>query len=245
MRNASMSNCGSPNSQKSIISDTVENELEGRILRGVWKAGFKLPSESALCKEFAVSRTAIREALKNLRGRGVINTRKGSGSYVADAGIEMISRAINTYSDMSTGLKSSKDLVGFREMIEGAALYRLAQKSSQNLQVVSELESIIEKMKSASSTEIFYKQDTAFHVAIMKSCDNALVSMIADALYGKYLESRNSPTQDISPAMRDATIGEHTMIINALRDRNAAQAVSALEQHLKEAEERGSVLGEE
>ena len=63
-------------------SQTISHQLEELILDGTLQPGDKVPSERLLSQRLKVSRTLVREALKELRGRGVIETRHGKGSFV-------------------------------------------------------------------------------------------------------------------------------------------------------------------
>ncbi|MCG8490065.1 MAG: GntR family transcriptional regulator [Sneathiellales bacterium] len=61
----------------------VANILRSRIVKGVWRRGDRLPTISALCKEFQVGRITIRQALHLLSGEGLIISSRGRGTYVS------------------------------------------------------------------------------------------------------------------------------------------------------------------
>lgn len=65
-------------------TDTLAATLAGRILTGAWPQGHKLPADDALCAEFSVSRTVIREAFRLLTGKGLLTARPRVGTLVAD-----------------------------------------------------------------------------------------------------------------------------------------------------------------
>lgn len=230
--------------RKVTLSDKIERKLEDRIMSGEWEVGFKLPSEGKLCEEFGVSRTAVREALKELRGRGIIHTARGSGSYVSGGCLDMVSQAMSAYSNLSVDEKSATDLIEFRAMIEGAALQRLARFQNNYHADILAMEEILQKMNSDISTEQFCELDTKFHVTVLKACDNAFITMIAEVLYDKYLHSHGDTPELITKAMRDATVEEHAKILDTVKSGAALDAVEALEGHLKAAEARGKVLGQ-
>ncbi|MFM7123320.1 MAG: GntR family transcriptional regulator, partial [Fluviibacter sp.] len=66
------------------LSDTVARQLEQRILEGALKAGDRLPAERELALELGVSRPCLREAIQKLASRGLLYSRQGGGTYVAD-----------------------------------------------------------------------------------------------------------------------------------------------------------------
>jgi DNA-binding GntR family transcriptional regulator len=60
----------------------IADELRARILAGRFRPDARLPSERALAEEFDVSRATIVSAFQRLRGEGLIETRRGGGSWV-------------------------------------------------------------------------------------------------------------------------------------------------------------------
>src|SRR3984893_6742911 len=94
-------------------SHQIEIYLEERILSGDWPSDHKLPSEAGLRKQFGASRTAVREAIRRLQGRGLLKTINGSGSYVSGGRLEHVSQALNAYS-----MLASDDDKTFGELLE-------------------------------------------------------------------------------------------------------------------------------
>src|SRR5690242_14502058 len=68
------------------LARAVTAELVGRIVRGVHPPGRPLPPEPALCETFSVSRTVVREAVKLLQEKGLVQVRQGSGTVVTPSG---------------------------------------------------------------------------------------------------------------------------------------------------------------
>ena len=74
---------------KQTLSQKIERTIENAIRDKKLPVGSKLPTEFEMCKSFGVSRTALREALRRLSARGLINIQKGSGMYVSEIKIEV------------------------------------------------------------------------------------------------------------------------------------------------------------
>ena len=91
--------------------------LEQEIMNGKLTTGERLPSEEKLCDRFGASRTVIREAIQQLRGRGLLRTLKGSGSYIANPSLETLAGAIETYPALTTD-DSYLQLMDFRILLE-------------------------------------------------------------------------------------------------------------------------------
>ena len=73
-----------PNNDRRQVADVVAERIERLIVDGVLKVGQALPSERRLCEKLGISRSALREGLRVLRGRGIIETSQGRGSFVAE-----------------------------------------------------------------------------------------------------------------------------------------------------------------
>ncbi|WP_018969692.1 FadR/GntR family transcriptional regulator [Rubritalea marina] len=239
-----MSKAGRPSiTSQSPQSEGVESALERKILSGELEEGQKLPSEGKLCDEFGVSRTALREALRELRGRGLIETINGSGSYVASGNLEMVSKAVAAYSSLVSDEKASNDLIEFRILIEGAALNRLAHSKRNKATRIERLNELIGKMRITSNDLEFGELDSQFHIQILESCNNAFISMIGKALYSHYQKHIGLAHMAATEGMRVDTIEEHEAIITALINSDGKAAQTALENHLTAAAERSEIMG--
>ena len=70
--------------EHSRTADEVVLQIEALILEGIVRVGDRLPGERELARQFEVSRPILRDALKDLEARGLITTRPGGGTHVAD-----------------------------------------------------------------------------------------------------------------------------------------------------------------
>jgi len=64
------------------LASAVTAELVERVVRGVHPPGTSLPAEPVLCESFSVSRTVVREAVKMLQAKGLVQVRQGAGTVV-------------------------------------------------------------------------------------------------------------------------------------------------------------------
>src|SRR5688500_13588792 len=64
------------------LASALAGELVERIVRGQYPPGSSMPSEPALCESYSVSRTVVREAVKMLQEKGLVQVRRGSGTTV-------------------------------------------------------------------------------------------------------------------------------------------------------------------
>lgn len=80
----------------------LRESLQKRIKLGEWKPGSRLPSEPILCQSYEVSRTVVRQALRDLEQEGLIVRRKGKGTFVAESKISenLVQKLTGFYQDM-------------------------------------------------------------------------------------------------------------------------------------------------
>lgn len=225
-----MSKCHPPETERQAsLSDGVERALEERIISRKWPVGFRLPSEGKLCEEFGVSRTAVREALRELRGRGLVETLNGSGSYVAAGKLETVSRAITAYSSLTVDSKSAIEMIDFRGVIEAAALSSLSLRS--NKVVVRKMTHLLDKMKAEQRSGRFMQLCAKFHIAIVESYPNDLVRIVGKSMYRRYAVTAAN-NYLMNEIIHQELVDEHGAILTAVCEKDAKTALAALEKHL-------------
>src|SRR5512137_1413361 len=70
--------------QSERLYERIVSQIEQRIVAGEIKSGDQLPSENELAKQFGVSRTAVREAIKALREKRLVEVRPGVGTFITN-----------------------------------------------------------------------------------------------------------------------------------------------------------------
>ncbi|GHO85135.1 FadR/GntR family transcriptional regulator [Dictyobacter formicarum] len=116
--------------QSSKVFEQVAEQIEQRILRGELHSGDRLPTERELCEMFQVSRTAVREAMKTLAQKGLVEMRPGRGTIVINA----TSRAMRQSLDLMMRVDqttSSDNLVEVREIFEPEIAARAASRATR------------------------------------------------------------------------------------------------------------------
>ena len=103
--------------EQRLYERVVEKVLE-LISSGQWKPGYRLPSERELSEAFGVSRTVVREAVKALEARGVLESATGSGVSVRLADFNMVSRSLQTYMQLTSQVDFEFRLNEVRRVLE-------------------------------------------------------------------------------------------------------------------------------
>lgn len=150
--------------------------LKDKILAGELPAGHKLPSETELIEEFAVSRTVVREAVTRLRAEGLVETFQGRGSFVLTVpeptSFTVESATIRTHRDVL-------DMIDFRLGIEteAAALAAARVDDAARTGIRAALEAFV-----AAAPQDAVEADFAFHRAITAASGNRFYADLLDSL---------------------------------------------------------------
>lgn len=157
------------------LHDRLARRIGERILAGDFPSGTVLPNEAAWGKTYGASRTAVREAIKTLIGKGLILSRPKIGSRV-----EPRDRWNFLDRDVLTWHRSAIDRRSFamstqeaRRIIEpGIAELAARNRTSPQLEVLLHT---LENMKIAKSSPQNVEADVAFHSALLQAANNALL----------------------------------------------------------------------
>src|SRR6266498_3704306 len=115
--------------EQRLYERVVEKVLE-LISSGAWKPGFRLPPERELSEAFGVSRTVVREAVKALEARGVLESATGSGVSVRHADFNMVSRSLQTYMQLSNQVDFEIRLNEVRQGLEVEIVALAAERAT-------------------------------------------------------------------------------------------------------------------
>jgi GntR family transcriptional repressor for pyruvate dehydrogenase complex len=209
-------------------SAEVVQALEREILDGKLLPGARLPSEEKLCARFRASRTVIREAIQQLRGRGLMRTLKGSGSFIADPSLDSLASALEAYSAL-TPEDSFLQLIDFRLLLETECARLAAHEAGEK--DVAAMEAHQRAMTRArGDRKTFSAEDIGFHLAIAQASRNAIYATILRGLEKRCIDYAN--TNRGEPDWYDRVIATHDEILSAIRDGNAEKAAVGMRRHL-------------
>lgn len=165
------------------ISDTVAHALEQQILEGVFKPGDRLPAERALSEALGVSRPSLREAIQKLTSRGLLHSRQGGGTYVADV---LAAAMSNPWSQMLRDHPDLQmDLLEMRAVIETQAAEWAATRATAA--DIACLQTALSANKAAGeSVDVLAAAaaDRAFHQALSDAAHNVFLSHLTEVFLG-------------------------------------------------------------
>ncbi|MGB3554937.1 MAG: FadR/GntR family transcriptional regulator [Jannaschia sp.] len=211
----------------------VIRQVETLILRGVLRPGDRLPPERELSERLGVSRPSLREAVAELQARGLLDTRAGSGIYVADVlGSAFSPALIRLFASHEDALL---DYIAFRRDMEGLAAARAAATGSDtDLALVG---AIFAKMEAAHESGDPAREaalDADFHMAIVEASHNVVMLHMMRSMMDLLREGvfYNRAIMFRQRTTRAALLDQHRAINDALQVRDADGARAAVETHL-------------
>ncbi len=201
----------------------VVNELGRRVVGGVYAAGGLLPNEEQLCLELQVSRTALREAVKVLAAKGLLESRPRIGTRVRARELwNLLDPDILAWR-CATGADAEflAHLTELREIIEPAAASLAARsRSEEQLQVI---ELALKAMESARNIGQWIEADLSFHTAVLRATNNPLLMPLA-AIIGSALESLLAVSARSAGDFKRG-LPDHQKVFEAIRQGDAQNAL--------------------
>ncbi len=210
------------------LSDTIAEQLLEAIVAGRFSEGDILPSERELGDQFGVSRTVIREAIRTLATRGVVEVQSGRGVRV----IAMDTASVTEAMSLLLRGESTIDFVKVHEirMMLETHLAGLAAERSTDAEI-ADLEKLMDRWVAASDDVAAQSRlDVDFHRAIANCAHNELYLVLLDSIAGALLENRRATLAlDHSHAK---VLGEHRAIVKAISEHDSERARAAMQTHL-------------
>lgn len=217
------------------VSDAVAQRIERLIVDGVLKAGQALPSERRLCEKLGISRSALREGLQVLRGRGIIDTAHGRDSRVANfSGAQDASPLMHLFSSQPRTLF---DLLEVRALLESESA-RLAALRGTDADFVLLTRRYEEMLAAHGQANVDPHEqarlDHAFHLAICDASHNPVLLFTLKSLTDLMLNSVFASVNNLyhRPAQKRQIDRQHARLYHAVVNRLPEQAQRAARQHI-------------
>src|SRR5262245_57491688 len=213
---------------KSIrIYEDIVRQVKALIADGRLTSGDRLPPERELAERFRVSRTSVREALRSLQSRGLIEIRAGEGAFVRDVSVEALVEPLALV--ILPHREAVGELFEARRLLEPAIAALAARRATP--EEIGEMERILdEQAREVSSGRTGVAQDSAFHAALANSAHNRAISRIVNALMDLLTQSRDQSLQ--TPGRPQRSHQDHRRILDAIRGRDEVAAHRAVVDHL-------------
>lgn len=224
--------------KRSRIYEQIVQQIEHMVSEGRLKPGSRLPTERELAATFGVSRTSVREALRALELRGIIEGKQGGGTFVKQVSPEQVVQPL--VAAVLAGKQELADILELRELIEPGIAKLAAERATE--EHIAQLEELLElQRRRIQRGESYVDEDAQFHYTLAVATDNLALLRLMDVIMGMLRETRTAYLQHGDRPMR-SLVG-HTAIIEAVKQRDGQRALEATLLHVHEV--RKAVLGEE
>lgn len=209
------------------VPDRLSVDLERLIIDGKLVPGERLPSERDLASHLGVSRVSIREALRELENRGLIDRRPGRGTIVLEPRERM--RGGELFGAVG-GLRTEiSDIMELRMIIEPPIARLTAQRATAR--DLAQLRHLVEDMETDVPLERYAELDEAFHQTIARYTHNPLLAAINEHIAQEIAPSRANRFQ--TKERRSVSSASHRRIYEAIAAGDGDAAEHEAREHLR------------
>lgn len=218
--------------QREKLSDQVVDQLEHLIRSGTLEFGDRLPPERELADSFGVSRTVVREAIRSLVAKGLLDVKPGSGAVVSIPDSSLVSESMS----MIIRLRAEEDL--YPQIFEARRLLEVefaglaAQRATE--ENLLELEEELSKMEQECSIDEAAEFDVDFHAGIARATQNEIYPIILDSVVDIFLEVRRLALS--VQGSKEEAITYHRELVERFKSRDVTGARKTMLEHLKSGE---------
>jgi len=200
------------------------------ITSGELRPGERIPAERDLSEALRVSRATVREALRELELRGLVDRRRGRGTVVSDTPRPLVSADL--FGDLDASHRVLREVMDLRAVIEPPIAERAASRAT--LDQVDRLRDLVELATSAVregvAPERYVELDVAFHLALAEMTGNPLLERLLGLANEWMAPSRRSVLQ--TERRIRASIHAHRAILDAVERHDADAAHREMEAHV-------------
>ncbi|MCW5699248.1 MAG: FCD domain-containing protein [Rhodospirillales bacterium] len=215
------------------VSDAIVGQLEDMILDGAFKPGDKLPPERELAQQLNVSRPSLREAIVVMETRGLLQVKRGGGTFLADISahtitdplVHLIKRRPNT----------TFDVVELRLALEEVAAYYAAGRATNaDKDILRQRFEALEDSYDAEDIRQNADADVEFHMAIADASHNIALVHVMRGLFNLLRVSIFSNLQRIymESGGKEVVRQQHQALVDAILSVDPEAARDAAHTHL-------------
>jgi GntR family transcriptional repressor for pyruvate dehydrogenase complex len=221
--------------QTERLYEQIVDQIESRIVAGELKVGDQLPSERELAEQFTVSRIAVREAVKSLRQKGLVEIRPGRGTFVTNGTPGAVRHSLNMLMKFGSADGDSY-LVEVREILEPEIAARAATRiTDEFIAAMQNAVNIMETATASNDSDAFVEADLDFHLALAEAAQNPIILILINSIIDLLREQRKR-TGNVSGGLARGQ-HHHKLILDALIRHDAQAARQTMQAHLQQVRE--------
>jgi GntR family transcriptional repressor for pyruvate dehydrogenase complex len=210
------------------VYEQIAEQIEQLILSGKLRCGDRLPTERELAEQFQASRTAVREAMKTLAQKGLVDMRPGRGTVVIDGTSQAMRHSLGLMLRVGQA-GSENNLVEVREILEPEiAALAAARATEEQIAVLREAVQLMDD--SLDDAETYITADNEFHRTLARATQNDLILTFVDSIVSLLSEQRTHVFSVAGGPVRGQVHHKHLLDTILRHDPEAARA--AMRAHL-------------
>jgi DNA-binding FadR family transcriptional regulator len=210
-----------------------QEEIKQVILERGLAPGAPIPTEAELIATLGISRGSVREALKGLQARGIIEVRHGRGMFVGRPSLDPLVDGLSFHGRLDgsrNDLTTASELVDVRDVLECGLVAKVAEAADP--EHVAELDATVREMEAAlAAGESFQAADRRFHEQLYSRMGNSLVLQLVRAFWEVLDAVRPQLAAGVSDPADD--VAHHRAILERVRAGDAEGARRAMAAHFR------------
>lgn len=216
---------GSPHRER--LYEEIVSRVQARILSGELKPGDRLPAERELSAQLGVSRAAVREAIKSLKEKGLIDVVVGRGTFVTTLSPDHV---VDSISLLLQGQRQTLDHVHQAREILEIPIARLAARNRTPAHMFR-FRDIIRRMEAiGEATQLFIDADSEFHLELARATGNPVLEVLSQTML-QMLHGERVFMVGFQGEIPGA-LASHRRILSAVERGDADEAARAMKDHL-------------
>jgi GntR family transcriptional repressor for pyruvate dehydrogenase complex len=221
----------------SRLYEQIVQQIEESILKGTLKTGDQLPAERDLAQRFGVSRTAVREAVKALREKGLVEAYSGRGTFITDGTSQAVRQSLDLMVKIGQP-EGSQYLAELRAILE-PEITALAAARAQESDMATMREAVAVMDRAGRDPDAYIEADLDFHLSLAEAAANPLILSLIDSIVGLLREQRMKIFKVEGGPERGQF--HHKRILEAIEQRDPEKAREAMRAHLDQVREDSQV----
>lgn len=210
----------------------ISARLFGLIQTGALPPGARLPPERELSEYLHVSRATIREALRELELRGMVDRRRGRGTVIVETPRSL--SAASLLGDLTPTARAIREVMDLRAVVEPPIAERAAQRANpaQIAELKDLVDTAIRETRDGVATERYISLDIAFHTCLARMTQNPMLEQLLTVTNEWMSPSRRTVLQTDRRIRR--SLAAHRLIVDAVEGRDSVAAKAEMATHLEE-----------
>lgn len=217
----------------SRLYEQIVQQIEESVLKGTLKPGDQLPAERELAQSLGVSRTAVREAVKTLREKGLVEAYSGRGTFITDGTTQAARQSFDLM--VKVGQQEGSPHLAELRLILEPGIAALAASRIQEPEIAAMREAVAVMDAAQKDPEAYIEADLDFHLALAEAAGNPLILSLIDSIVGLLREQRIRIFNVEGGPERGQL--HHKRILEAVERRDAELARSTMRSHLEQVRE--------